>query len=101
MSITLFRRNQSSSLTRNDDIGADKYQDERRCAEQHNPDEMRVAGIFAKLAFVSCISHSSSDARNENEAAWRFRGQTREIPGDSGQTKLPPSRSVSAWCDEW
>jgi hypothetical protein len=53
MSITLFRRDQFFSLSRNDDIGADEYQDERRCAEQHNPDEMRVAGIFAKLAFVS------------------------------------------------
>jgi hypothetical protein len=52
MSITLFRRDHFFSLTRNDDTGVDKYQDERRCAEQHNPDEMRVAGIFAKLAFV-------------------------------------------------
>ncbi len=71
MSIALFRRDQFSSLTRNDEIGADKYKDERRYAEQHNPDEIRVAGIFAELAFVSCISHSSSDARNKNEAAWR------------------------------
>ena len=69
MVVLLFRREDLSASTRNDDIRADEYEDEGRCTDQHDPDEIRVPGIPTKLAFIPYISHNCLDAGARNPAA--------------------------------